>query len=62
MVRETVVSGLLTIFVDRLTGFLPGGTFALWIVCALLAWAAYRIAESGFERVEAPVPRGKPDA
>jgi len=62
VVRETVVSGLLTIFVDRLTEFLPGGTFAVWVVCALLSWAAYRIAESEFERVEAPVPRGKPDA
>ena len=62
VVRETVVSGLLTIFVQRLTAFLPGGTFAVWIVCALLSWAAYRVAESEFEHVEAPVPRGKPDA
>jgi len=62
VVRELVVSGMLTIFVKRTTDFLPGGTFAVWIVCALLFWAAYRIAESEFERVEAPVPRGKPEA
>jgi hypothetical protein len=62
VVRETVFSGLLTIFAQRMTDFLPGGSFAVWIVCALLFWAAYRIAESEFDRVEAPVPRGKPDA
>jgi hypothetical protein len=62
VVRELVFSGLPTIFTKRMTDILPGGILAVWIVCAVLIWAAYRIAESEFERVEAPVPRGKPDA
>jgi hypothetical protein len=39
-----------------LTDVLPGGVVGVWAVCALLAWGVYRVAESEFRRVEAPLP------
>jgi hypothetical protein len=56
VVRELIFSGLMTIFSRWLTDLLPGGAIAVWVLCALLFWGIYRVAESEFERVEVPVP------
>jgi hypothetical protein len=57
--RPLVASGLTKEFIDWSAETLPGGGPALWVLCALLLLAGYRLTRSRFERIEVPVPRSE---
>ncbi len=52
-----VYIGFWKAFIRVLGEALPGGSIAVWVICALLFLAGYRLIEKQFERIEMPVER-----
>jgi hypothetical protein len=52
-----VYIGFWKAFIRVLGEALPGGSIAVWVICALLFLAAYRLIEKQFKRIEMPVER-----
>jgi hypothetical protein len=57
LTRMWIMSSLPRMAVRRLTDALPGGAVAVWLLCGLLFYVAYRLVRARFERIEAPVSR-----
>jgi hypothetical protein len=61
-VEDWVVLGVAEAGIHRLAALLPGHDFAIWLLCAVIFAAGYRLAQGAFERIEVPLPRPRPAA
>ena len=58
-VEDWVVLGQAEAGLLWLARTLPGGEAAVWVLCAAILYAGYRLAQGAFERIEVPLPRPK---
>lgn len=56
--RDWVLAGAAKIFTRRVVEAVPAGGLVVWVVCLLVLLGGYWVAQSRFEKIEVPVPRG----
>ena len=52
--EDWIITGTFEILLRNATDSLYGGALSIWVVCGLVIYAAYRVAESQFRRIEVP--------